>query len=136
MDRENYREIPYVYSPWLGEELKKGTEFAFLFSMDDTPETPGFKWKKIYELGIFVSGMSKDIRVWVDYGPTTTTDENGNVIVQEEEHVRGMSLKTLRSWGCITRETYERLGGREKCMELLTPIHRKDKKEEKDKSSQ
>ena len=97
------KEINYIYGPWFGLKLEKGTEVTFAF----LAEQPFKKWMKIEE--ICYDEARNEIRLWIDENP-------------EEGHVRGYSLGTIRKFGIVTREFFDRVGGSQACLELVKTI--------------
>ena len=98
------KKIDFIFSPWFGLKLEKGTEFAFVFLIDDFKEDQPLKWKKISE--IWYDEQRGNIRLWIDEDP-------------EIGHVRGYSMETIQLYGLVPRKFFEKIGGRQACVDRI-----------------
>ena len=98
------KRIDFIFSPWFGLKLEKGTEIAFVFLIDDFKEDQPLKWKKINE--IFYDEQRGNIRLWIDEDP-------------EIGHVRSYSMGTIRLFGLVPRNFFEKTGGRQACVDRI-----------------
>ena len=97
------KEINYIYGPWFGLKLEKGTEVTFAF----LNEQQFTQWMKIDR--ICYDEERGEIRLWIDENP-------------EEGHVRGYSLGTIRKFGIVTKKFFDHIGGRKGCIDLVKSI--------------
>ena len=102
--------INYIYGPWFGLKFEKGTEVIFAF----LDEQPFKRWMKIEE--IYYDEVRNEVRLRIDENP-------------EEHHVRGYNLGTIRKFGIVTREFFDRVGGSQACIELVKAILSANKNE-------
>ena len=101
------KEIDYIYGPWFGLKLEKGTEITFAF----LDEPLYAEWMKIEE--ICYDEVRNEIRIYID-------------VIPEEHHVRSFNFTTVRNFGIVTKKFFNHIGGKKACIDLVKSIFRID----------